>query len=211
MIRPSSPSKVPRRQRARLVACAKDLGDAFEAMRDRINRHFPMPRALPSLLLVLSVAACGAAPIPSPTEMRREVEALAPVVRLMEEVRLAHWRNAESCRSLEVNGQWYASNLELPACSRRGAVPFDSGAHALWQRIADTVATAAVPIQEINAYDYEAAGLSHAEFGRTSPDVNRWAYIFHRNTRPLGPWEPNSELYYVEIEPGWYFEWQDWN
>ena len=169
--------------------------------------------ALVVLLLAASVlVGCGGHGVPDQDRMRRDVEAMKPVLPRLEALHVEVFRDQDWCRTLVYVRGKYSNNNVTTTCNlfEGPGDAFDEQADADFAEI-QTILKAAERNFERASMDFDANGtLTWASFdfddGSFGSGYHRYVY------EPGGPPAPDpyGDFENTVIEPDWYFQWEDW-
>jgi hypothetical protein len=164
------------------------------------------------ILLAVPFAIVGLAivrytPAPDSGAMTRDVQRLAQVVAVVDEVGLTNYRDEDGCQSIAYRGGEYISDLTGTMCEftpNDGSL-FTDGASADVERVRRSLADTGVGVigmYVMDAYEPDAGGNNRQivfDLAERTPDA--WSYVYEPGH---SSWT-DSPAGIVEIDANWFF------
>jgi hypothetical protein len=163
--------------------------------------------ALGLFLLFMGLVGLRATPVPDATARSREVQSLATVIPLIDEIDLRSYRDENGCRAIEYRAGIFISDLGGKICPyiEPSGITFTDESNEDYQRFRQSLANchvAVFSVYVVDAYDPNAGGNNRQiVFDLIERAVGRWAYVY----------EPGHERAaaatdtYIDIDQDWYF------
>jgi hypothetical protein len=163
-------------------------------------------------LIVLVVAACGGSP--SIDRMRTDVEQLASVLPVLDEMRVVEFRSQDWCRTLAFDGGLYFESDEDACVLFAGpGAAFDEQAEAAFARLGDALENTGVPVYIVDVTYADDGSLSEATFefdaGIFLPFKGAHAYVY--NVQQAAMRQDGDIVDTRQIDGQWHLEVSDWN
>ena len=152
-------------------------------------------------------------PIPDGTAKARDVERLAKVVPLVDELGLRWYRDQDGCRSIEYKAGAFVSDASGTDCDFIDplGVAFTAKAQEDFERVRQSLTGTGVGVFQLytaDAYvDPEGVASSNRQivFDLVERAVGRWAYVYEPGHERASP----ATDTYADIDQDWYF--MAWN
>jgi len=165
-----------------------------------------------TLALLSLVVACGGTP--SLDRMQADVQELAAVVPLLDEMGVVEFRSQDWCRALVFDGGRFLESDEETTCfmfAGDGA-EFDEDKDAAFARIEDALDDTGTSVFMIDVTYADDGTLVEAAFGFdtgfTIPFAGSHDYVYSVDQPPMG-WA--GETFYTRIDANWHLAVEDWN
>lgn len=148
-------------------------------------------------------------PVPDAAAKSRDVQLLATVIPLIDEIDLRSYRDEDGCRAIEYPGGIYINDLSGKVCTyiEPEGVAFTDQAQKDFERVRRSLANCGVGVFSLYAVDADVdpdgatSRNRQIVFDLVERAVGRWAYVYEPGHEPASP----ATDTYADIDQDWYF------